>query len=202
MPSLPSVRSILPAALAFFVAGCSQPEAPPDQFFRVAVDVPQASAPEPTLRGILQVERPDADGLLAGRSIVYAASEAGAPFMEYSYEFWDKPPSLMIRDELVRCMEGGRMAERIVTEQARVDANYSLIGQLVRFERIEGAPPRAVVETRLGLRDNFAGKLLLWRKYAVTTDATDDTMPATVAAFGAAISEVCTRLTADLNQVL
>lgn len=199
MTSLRCFRFLLLGVTGGLLAACVQPEAPQDRFYRVSADVPQSGSANPALRGVLRVERPDADGLLAGRSIVYTFAEPDAPLQEYGYDYWDRPPSLMLRDELFRCLEGGGVADLVVTEQTRVDAEYSLIGQLIRFERIESQPPRAVVEIRLGLRDNVEDELLIWTIYAAAKDAADDTMPASAAAFGAAVSEICAQLTADLK---
>jgi ABC-type uncharacterized transport system auxiliary subunit len=206
-PSAARRRRLAPPVaplLALLVAGlaaCSQPEVPPDQFYRLAVTTPEAAAVAPRLPGTLVVERPDAEGLLTGRPIVYTTSAPSAALLEHRYDFWEKAPALLVRDALVGCLDRAGMARRVVTEQTRVDAEFAVLGRLVRFERIEATPPRVAVEMQLGLRDTRSRDLLLWTTYTDERPARDDSMTASIAAFDEAVSEICRQLIADLARV-
>ncbi len=192
------VRVLLIAGLA---AACSQPEVPPDQFYRLVITAPEATGVAPVLPGTLIVERPDAEGLLTGRSIVYTESTPAAALLEHRYDFWEKAPALLVRDALITCLDRARVARRVITEQTRIDAEFTLIGRLVRFERIAAAPPRVAVEMQLGLRDSRTRDLRFWTTYADERTAQDNSMSASIAAFEDAVSAICRRLVDDLGSV-
>jgi ABC-type uncharacterized transport system auxiliary subunit len=193
-----NVRTILVLAAAATVGGgCAQPEAPRDHFYRLDLQPPPRAA-RPVFAHPVEVEAPMVDGLLTGRPIVFA--EGGDPpvFQEYTYHLWMTPPATLIRDGLVRCLEQAGVADQVVTEMTRVDAPHSVIGHVDRFELISDPPRRAVVDIRLGLRDNARNRLTLWKSYDSEIVAENDDMKSGVRAVGAAFSEVCRRLTTDL----
>lgn len=188
------------SAVAAVGAGCAQPEAPRDRFYRLDVEAPPRVV-RPLFGQPLEVETPMVEGLLTGRPIVFAEVGETPAFHDYTYHLWMTPPATLVRDGLVRCLEEAGVADQVVTEQTRVDAPHSLIGQISRFEMVAESPPRAVVDIRLGLRDNARNRLALWRSYDAEVVAETDDMQAGVRAMGAAFSEVCRRLTADLTQL-
>ncbi len=193
------LQTVLAAAGLALAAACAQPPVPPDRFYRVVVDAPDSPpAARAPLSGNLVVERPAADGLLAGRPIIYAASHRPNELQEYNYDFWAKPPSLMIRDALARCLERAHVAERVVTEETRVDADHALVGRLERLDHIVGASSVSRLELRLGLRDNVTGRLLLWKTYEAEAALADDSIGAAIDGFNAAFAEVCLRLVDDI----
>lgn len=191
----------LAAVVLITLGACAQPEVPADRFYRISIDPPGPPAAEPRFIRPIRVERPQADGLLGGRAILYSTGGGSAELLESHYHYWVAPPPSLVRDQLLRCLEKTGVAREVVTEQTRVDAPYSLVGRLLRFEQVRSKPPHAVVEIKLGLRDNQAGKLLLWKSYHADVAAADGGMAATVDAFSAAISGICSRLAADLARL-
>ncbi len=144
---------------AGFLAACgSAAPVPEDRFYRLVVSAPPPS--KTLFPGIMEVDRFVADGLTAGRPIVY--SETGKPFQvkEFHYHFWTQPPTVMLRDELVSYLRAGKVSDMVVTPEMRVTPDYILTGKIKRLEKVLGDPPKAVLELELGLRKASGDKIL------------------------------------------
>jgi ABC-type uncharacterized transport system auxiliary subunit len=201
---LPDKRFILKRFIAALLllsiplTACTQAEIPPDRYYRIVVGKPDVVSARPPLDGPLEVDRPDADGLLGARPIVYAESARPNELQEYSYDFWTEPPALMLQNELVSYLRAARVADLVVTPGLRVNAAYRLSGRLRRLEHLVGEPTMALVEIEFALRDNQRGRIVLLKTYRAESVPLDATLPAAVDAFGQAFTAIAARLTADL----
>ena len=192
--------SALAVAVAAIVAACaSAPPVPEDQFYRLrAVRAATAPAAKLLFPGTIEIDRFVADGVTAGRPIVY--SEAGKPYQvkEYHYHFWTQPPTVMLRDELVSYLRAARIAKAVVTPEMRVAADYVLTGKIIRLERIVGTPPKAVLEIELGVRKATGGGLVFLDTYRLEAAADGPGVDDAVQALNAALSAVYDKFVADL----
>lgn len=190
----------LVATLAGLVAACgSAPPLPEDQFYRLRAVAAEAAAPGKMLfPGTVEIERFVADGVTAGRPIVY--SEAGKPYQvrEYHYHFWTQPPTVMLRDELVSYLRAAGVAKAVVTPEMRVAADYVLTGKIVRLEKVEGRPPKTDLEIELAVRKAGGGGLVFLKTYRVESISDGPGVDDAVRALNAALSEVYGRFVADL----
>ena len=177
-------------AMAAMLGACAQPPLPEDQFYRLRVTTSPEPLASPPLPGVLEVERFVADGLTAGRPIVY--SESGQPhaLREYHYHFWVEPPIVLLRDQLV--------ARFVVTPEMRVDPDYVLTGKITRLERVVGAAPRAVVELELAVRQTGRDSLVFLRSYRVEEAVATDSVAAFVATINKALGTIYAKFTTDL----
>ena len=193
-------KRLLAAALLLSIplTACTQPEIPPDRYYRIVVDKPAVSPARPPLDGPLEVDRPAADGLLGARPIVYAEVARPNELQEYNYDFWTEPPALMLQSELVGYLRAARVADMVVTPGLRVNAAYRLSGRLRRLEHLVGDRPQVVVEIEFALRDNRRGRIVLLKTYRAEATPVDVTLPAAVDAFGKAFTAIAARLAADL----
>ena len=144
-------------ALVLLAACGSAAPVPEDQFYRLSAVMTVAPQSKTLFPGTLEIDRFVADGLTAGRPIVY--SEAGKPFQvkEFHYHFWTQPPTVMLRDELVTYLRRAKVADIVVTPEMRVSPDYVLTGKIRRLEKVVGTPPKAVLEIELGLRKASGG---------------------------------------------
>ncbi|MBL6958664.1 MAG: membrane integrity-associated transporter subunit PqiC, partial [Rhodospirillales bacterium] len=170
------------------LAACAQPEVPRDQFYRLVAAKPEQSAPN-VFSGILQIDRFVADGLTAGRPIVFSISGRQHQLQEYHYHFWTQAPTIMLRDELVAYLRQAKVAPSVVTPDMRVAANYVISGKIRRLERVDGPPTRSVVELELAVRRIKGEKLLLLRTYRDEVQTADSTVSATVDALNASLNK-------------
>ena len=70
-----------------------------------------------------------ADGLTAGRPIVYSESGRPREVLEYHYHFWTEPPTILLRDQLVVYLRAAKVADTVVTPEHRVEPDYEARGQ-------------------------------------------------------------------------
>ena len=192
----PIGRGILAALVLGFHAACGQPELPADHYYRLQ---PAAPAPlaQPILKGTVEIGRFAADGVVAGRPIVY--TEPGQPHQvkEYHYHFWTEPPTLLLRDHLIGYLRAARAAGTVTTPDMRAASDYQIAGRIIRLEKVEGSSPKGVLEIELGVRSN-AGKIVLLEVYKVEIAASNNSVDAAVRALNAALDKAYAQFAADL----
>lgn len=192
------LATVLALAALTLVGACAQPEVPEDNFYRLRVEPPRSAAPSPRFKGTIEIERFAADGLTAGRPIVYSESGESYRLREYHYHFWTEPPTVMLRDQLVMYLRGAGVAEAVVTPEMRVEPQYVLTGKIKRLEKIAGPKPMAVLELELGLREAGSGKLVFLDAYLIEKEAENDSVDAAVRALNRALAEAYARFTASV----
>ena len=184
---------------AGFLAACgSAAPVPEDQFYRLAVSQPASS--KTLFPGIMEVDRFVADGLTAGRPIVY--SETGKPFQvkEFHYHFWTQPPTVMLRDELVSYLRARKVSDTVVTPEMRVTPDYILTGKIKRLEKVVGDPPKAVLELELSLRKASGDKILHLDTYRVETVSDGPGVDDAVKSLNTALTSIYGKFVHDLSK--
>jgi ABC-type uncharacterized transport system auxiliary subunit len=182
--------------LAVTLAACAQPEVPTDSYYRLQVALP-APAAQPILKGTVEVNRFVADGLVAGRPIVYTEPDQPHRVREYNYHFWIEPPTILLRDQLVAFMRAGRIAETVTTPEVRASADFILTGRIIRLEKIEGAKPQGVLEIELAVR-RADGRLIFLDVYKMDVAADNNSVEAAVRALNKALDSAYAKFAADL----
>ncbi len=185
--------------VATVLAACAQPPLPHDHFYRLSVRSLENPRTEPRFKGTLEVRRFVADGLTAGRPVDYSKADRPYELHEYHYHFWTEPPPTMLRDQLVDYLRAAKVTTTVVTPDMRVEPDYVLAGRIKRLEKINGSPPRAVVELELALRRTATHELLFLGTYGVEAKAGAATVAAAVAAFNDALTEIYAKFTADIS---
>lgn len=191
---------LLPSLVAAsIVAACvSASPVPEDQYYRLRVPPPPAS--NKLLPGTLEIERFVADGLTAGRPIVY--SESGKPHQvrEYHYHFWTQPPTVMLRDELVAFLRAAKVADAVVTPEMRIPADHVLTGKIIRLEKVVGTPAKAVLELELAVRKTTGGKLIFLNVYRTESESNDSGVDDAVATLNKALAGIYRKFLSDLEK--
>ncbi len=183
--------------LAGLLSACGgAPVVPDDQLYRLQAAKPAVG--KKLFPGTLEVDRFVADGLTAGRPIVY--SEAGKSYQvkEYHYHFWTQPPTVMLRDELVTYLRRAKIADAVVTPELRIPADYVLTGKIKRLEKIIGPRPKAVLEIELGLRKASGGKLIFLDTYRMESQFASKGVDNAVASLNKSLSAIYGKFIADL----
>ena len=192
-----TVRWPIILAFAALVAACSQPPVPQDHFYRLEVASPAAMA-APRLPGVLEVSRFSADGLMAGRPIVFSEASNPAEVNAYYYHFWLEPPGVMLRDRLVAYLRAANVAKTVVTPELRIEPDFVLTAKIKRIEQVRGSSPKVVMAIDMALNSQKDDRLLLLKTYEVEKATADDSVPAAVAALGDALTTIFGRLVADI----
>ena len=188
-------------AMAAMVGACAQPPLPEDHFYRLAVATSPKPLARPPLAGVLEVGRFIADGLTAGRPIVYSQSGQPHALSEYHYHFWVEAPTVLLRDQLVGQLRAAKVARSVVTPEMRVDPDYVLSGAIKRLERVVGATPKVVVELELAVRRTEGDSLAFLQVYRVDEAVATDSVAAAVAAINKALGAIYAKFTADLARL-
>lgn len=185
------------ATLAATLAACAAPPPPKENFYRLDVTRPATAFAGPVLPGVLEVSRPDTDGVLADRAVAY--QQADGAVARYSYDLWSDAPAELIQEALAEALRTLGAAAQVVTPDLRVPPDWALRGRLSRFEYL---PDSGMVMMRLQLSVVSArdGTLVLLNTYESQIPVQAVGPEAAVAALGRATSDIIARFAADLGK--
>jgi len=192
---------ILTALLVLSSCG-SAPPVPEDNFYRLQAVYADEPFSKQLLPGTIEVERFIADGLTSERAIVF--SEVGKPNQvnAYHYHFWIKPPTVMLRDELVSFLRTSKISDAVVTPEMRVRPNYAITGKIKHLEQVRANDQtRTLLETELGLRRPSDGKLLFLDSYRIENVAGGTGVAAAVDSLNTALSIIYADFLADISKL-
>lgn len=195
------VARLLPLAVLLVTAlgGCAQPEVPPEHYYRLSAPQPARRFDAPLLDGVLVVPRFVSDGVLSERPLVYAVSTSPDELRQYHYHSWSDAPGRMLQVLMVDYLRRAGVADRVVTPDLRVAAEYTLVGRIKRLEQVRSSQAAVVLELEIALESSRGDGVLMLRDYVARAPARDDTVPGAVSALNAALADICARLLADLD---
>lgn len=193
-------QSTFVAAIVLVMAGCAtQAPVPSDKYYRLHAVFADAASPAPKFAGTFEIERFTADGLTAGRPIVYV--EAGDPnqLREYNYHFWTQAPTVMLRDELVTYLRTAKIAESVVIPEMRLDPKFVMTGRIRKLEQVLGASNGTRLEIEIAVRRIDDGKLLFLKSYNQETAQTSPGVASAVDALNKSLNVIFSDLLQDLR---
>jgi len=198
-----SIRGLVGLALALIVAGCAAaPPVPEDNFYRLQAIYAGTATNGKLLPGNVEVDRFVADGLTSERPIVYSDSTSPNQVKAYHYHFWIKPPTVMLRDELVSFLRAAKVADRIVTPEMRAQADYVLTGRIKHLEQVRvDKGSRTLIEVELGLRRPRDGKILYLNSFRAENDAGSAAVVDAVDSLNTALSIIYSDFLAELADI-
>ncbi len=198
----PVVRCASAMIMLGVLAACAaQAPVPQDKFYRLQAVLASAPLTAPILPGVLEIERFTADGLTAGRPIVYADSSDPNQLREYHYHFWTQTPTVMLRDELVAYLRKAGVAKNIVTPEMRLEADYILSGRIRMLEQVIGAQKGTVMELEIALRNPRNGKLLFLKPYRHEVEQSEIGVAAAVDSLNETLNIIYADVLADLKNL-
>jgi len=178
-------------SLLLLSACASQAPVPEDQFYRLQAVYAEEPLDSVKFNGGIEVDRFVADGLTADRPIVFSRQTDPNLVRAYHYQFWIKPPTVMLQDELIRFLRQSRVSDAVVTPEMRVNARYVLAGKINHLERvIRKGKDLALIDLELSLRDSKTGKLLALKTYRLEEPVENETISGVVNALGVSLSVI------------
>lgn len=176
---------------ALVAAGCAGAPAdlPEDRFYRLPEPAPVAA--KTGHAGTIAVTLPHSDGLHTERALLYSRHDRPLEILRHHYFFWAESPPRLLQDYLIQHLRGAGLADRVLRAEAAPTDALRLESRLLRFERrIGGAETQVLVELELGW-SNRADRSR--RPYRALVTAADDSIYASVQAYGHALGEILDR---------
>lgn len=193
------VKRLGSIALLLALAACALPAPPPDMFYRIEPGPAASRFAKPPLPGVLEVQRLTADGVLDERAITVAARDGG-PLSHYKYDLWSDPPAMMLQDRLARFLTTAGAADRVLSPELGVLADWTLRGKLHRLEHLADSS-QVAVDIELSVVSAHDGTLVLLEDYSALVPVGSGGIDGVVAAMERGVSQVFGRFLADLGRV-
>lgn len=195
---LPQVltRIAVLAVIGFALANCGGGEpVPRDTYYRLSAADISARTGGP-LHGAVEVFPFRAEGMINNRGILF---KSGPSAIEaYSYHFWWQQPGTLLQQSLIDALRSAQAFDAVAGPEMRLARDYEIVGSIRRLEQSGAAVD---VEVELSLRSGRGGAPLLLKSYTEEVAATDESVPAAVAAFSTAVGHIWSRFVADLATV-
>jgi len=188
-------KSISLGAVILGLAACAQPELPQDNYYRLSITPPAKGAR--LFKGVLEVDRFRADGLISGRPIAY--TEGKGHLSEYHYHFWVEPPVDLLQDEMVKYLRSADIIQHVVTPELRMDEHYLLTGKIKRLERDLSAGHHVAIELEIGLKRTIDDKILVLKTYTRTLKQSEESVNGAVKAINTALSDIYAEFLNDVR---
>jgi cholesterol transport system auxiliary component len=190
------------ATIGLLTACGSAPPVPEDQYYRLQAIYASEPLTTKPLAGTIEVDRFVADGLTSERAIVYSDIQKPNQVRAYHYDFWIKPPTVMLRDELVSFLRKSKISDAVVTPEMRVNAEYALTGKIKHLEQVKmESGYRTILEVELGLRHPNTGKLLFLDTYRLENDASGSSVGAAVKSLNTALSIIYSEFLTSISKL-
>ena len=190
------------ASIGFLTACGSAPPVPEDQYYRLQAIYASEPLTTKPLAGTIEVDRFVADGLTSERAIVYSDIQKPNQVRAYHYDCWIKPPTVMLRDELVSFLRKSKISDAVVTPEMRVNAEYALTGKIKHLEQVKmESGYRTILEVELGLRHPNTGKLLFLHTYRLENDASGSSVGAAVKSLNTALSIIYSEFLTSISKL-
>ena len=195
-------KSVVTVVLLVMLAACAaQAPVPQDKYYRLQAIPAFQPLSSPVLSGVLEIERFTADGLTAGRPIVYVDAADPNQLREYHYHFWTQAPTIMLRDELVTYLRQAGVATNVVTPEMRLEADYALGGRIRLLEQVIGSKKGTAMELEISLRNPRDGQLLFFKSYRHDVEQSTVGVAAAVDSLNEALNIIYADILADLKNL-
>lgn len=192
--------STLIAAMMLILAGCAtQAPVPSDRYYRLQAVFASEVLSSPKFAGIFEIERFTADGLTAGRPIVYVEDGDPNQLREYNYHFWTQAPTIMLRDELVTYLRAAKVSESVVIPEMRLDPTFVMTGRIRTLEQVLGSTNGTRLELEVAIRRISDGKLMFLKSYAQETAQASPGVASAVDALNKSLNVIFSDLLQDLR---
>jgi ABC-type uncharacterized transport system auxiliary subunit len=187
--------------LALALSGCASDPVPDVAYYRLRDTPAPPIANVQPLKAPLEVQTFLADGVYNEQAILYLNESSGS-LRGYHYQLWGDPPVRLLQRRLIETLRKNHVSPLVADRLPSEDGVLRVIGLIRHFEREKTSGAWQVkVAFEFRVEGTNGEKPLLLKEYADTQPAADDTMPATVRAFGDAVDRCFVQLIADLQQL-
>lgn len=194
-------RVIIPLLALALTAGCvgGRTVVPEDVYYRLPGPGSVTAMAQPLVEERLGVDRIEADGLHQERALLYVDAERPYELRRYHYHYWIDAPGRVVQDHLIAYLRAAGAAGAVSRHEPDTAVGAVVTGRLLRFERVLDGGARVAVTLELTYRAPASGPVILRREYTARRSARNETMAATVEAFGEALQAVYDKFLAELS---
>lgn len=193
------LRNATLGACILFLSACSPAPVPDVTYYRLPAAQPITRAAKPLSSLPIEVETFRAEGLYAEQAVLYATTPDAGALRAYHYQLWSDPPSRHLQDRLTNRLRDSGIAPLVSDRLPASVPALRVRGRILRYERVKAATGAAMAAVAFEMRvEQGGGEPLLEQRYSAEQPAPDDSMAATVAAFGGAVDAAFAKFQADL----
>jgi cholesterol transport system auxiliary component len=182
------------------LVGCATNPLPDYRYYRPSPSLPVSALAKPLLSDTIEVQYFRADGVLGERPIVYTSSDEPQKLSQYHYQLWTDPPGAILQRRMSDLLAQYGIAKRLTVRASAREEPIQLTGTIERLERIKsGAGTQVAVALRLRLEAHRAQTPMLEKRYEKLLSVSDDSISASVHAFGLACDQITAEFVQDLS---
>lgn len=193
------LRLTLAVAATALLAACASDPVPDLTYYRLpAVEgiAPQSGQPFPYP---IVVDPLIGDGAHGEQAILYAEDAAGGSLRGYHYQLWSEPPERMLQRRLIDRLRAAKASAVVADNLSSGLRVLRISGVIVSYERVHsGKDWQVKVDLEMRVDDSSRDLPLLVKSYAATERAENESMNATVRAFGRATDRALAEFGTDL----
>jgi ABC-type uncharacterized transport system auxiliary subunit len=191
MPRTPFLLLLLLLLLPIVISACSSSRPEPERLGS-GVGSSSADPAETRLDGALAIEPPAATSVHQSRLIAWRDMTAPTQIQLRKGERWRSPPSQLVQDLLLSCLEDGGAASAVIPASDAVNANYVVRGNIdlfeVQFERERG---QLVIDIDLFLEQRTPRRVILSRRLTHSSPVTTLDEEQATEAFAQSTEHLC-----------
>ena len=193
------VRCAMLAGALALLSGCGETKpVPRDSFYRLVVPRDIQPLAGQQLAGTLVVKRFSADGVIGQRPVAYANVGDPQTLYQYHYHFWADVPTRLLQEYAVDYLRQSAAAERVVTPELGLEADFQLVGKIRRLEFLQDSTPEVVATLQLTLIRNSDRAIMVLNTYSLQQPAKGTDLVSASAAMNEVLAEIFKRFNADL----
>ena len=193
------MRGLLACMLVLLVSACSPPPVPDVTYFRLPPPVALPHADKPLSLLPIEIDTFSAEGVYAEQALLYAIAPNVGALRAYHYQLWSDPPTHALQTRLVNALRESGIAPLVTDRLPASTQALRIHGTIRRYERVKNGETYTVT-VRLELRvEQDQGEPIIEQQYSAEVPAADNTMQATVNAFGSAVDQAFAKFYGDLT---
>lgn len=192
-------RLAVPLVLTLLLAACSPPTVPDVTYYHL----PPAARVERSAKALsvlpIEVSTFRAEGVYAEQAVLYATTPEAGALRAFHYQLWSDPPSRGLQERLTARLRDSGIAPFVTDRLPASVQALRVQGRIRRYERVQQAQG-VIVQVEFEMRvEQDSGEPLLEQSYASREVASNESMAATIEAFGTAVDAVFAKFQADLT---
>lgn len=190
-PFLPLRLPLLILLLSIVISACSSSRPEPERL-DAGVGSSSTDGVETRLDGALAIEPPAATSVHQGRTIAWRDMTAPTQIQLREGERWRSPPSQLVQDLLLSCLEDGGAASAVIPAGDAVNADYVVRGNIDQFEvQFERERGQLVIDVDLFLEQRTPRRVILSRRLTHSSPVTALDEKQAAEAFAQSMEHLC-----------